>query len=124
MKFPAVLLLLLAPAVFAAPPAVTSCHKTPDGVLLQTPSGVLRLQVWSDRVVRVTFGPGQSLPPLKSLAVISKPEHADWKLAQTADAITLSTKSLVAQVDRQTGTVQFFDASNHLLLAESPARGP
>jgi len=120
MKFTADLFLLLAPALFAAPPDVSSFHKIPAGVLLQTPSGVLRLQVWSDRVVRVTYGPGQSLPPLKSLAVISKPEHAGWKLAQTADAITLSTKSLVAQVDRQTGTVQFFDASNHLLLAESP----
>ena len=120
MKFPAVLFLLLAPALFAAPSAVTSFHKERDGVLLQTSSGVLRLQVWSDRVVRVTYGLGQSLPPLKSLAVISEPEHADWKLAQTADAITLSTKSLVAQVDRQTETVQFFDASNHLLLAESP----
>jgi alpha-D-xyloside xylohydrolase len=120
MKFHAILFLLLAPALFAAPPAVTSFHKTSDGVLLQTPSGVLRLQVWSDQVVRVTYGLGKSLPPLKSLAVISKPEHAGWKLAQTADAISLSTKSLVAQVDRQTGTVQFFDASNHLLLAESP----
>ena len=80
----------------------------------------MRLQVWSDRVVRVTFGLGQSLPPLKSLAVISKPEHVNWKLAPTADAITLSTKSLAARVDRQTGTAQFFDASNHLLLAESP----
>ncbi|MGO9000994.1 MAG: DUF4968 domain-containing protein [Limisphaerales bacterium] len=117
MKFPAVLFLLLAPALFAAPPAVTSFHKIPDGVLLQTPSGELRLQVWSDRVVRVTFGLGQSLPPLKSLAVISKPEHVNWKLAPTADAITLSTKSLAARVDRQTGTAQFFDASNHLLLA-------
>jgi len=120
MKFPVVLFLLLAPATFAAPPAVTSFHKTPDGVLLQTQSGVLRLKVWSDRVVRVTYGLGQSLPPLKSLAVISKPEHVAWKLAQAADAIALSTKSLVVQVDRQTGTVQFFDASNHLLLAESP----
>ncbi len=59
MKFPAVLVLLLAPALFAAPPAVTSFHKTSAGVLLQTQSGVLRLQVWSDGVVRVTDGLGQ-----------------------------------------------------------------
>ena len=107
-------------AVSAENLSVPSVRKERDGVLLQTESGVMRLQVWSDRVVRVTYGLGKSLPPLKSLAVISQPEHVNWKLAQTADAIALSTKLLAARVDRQTGTVQFFDASNHLLLAESP----
>jgi alpha-D-xyloside xylohydrolase len=123
MKFSVVLFLLLAPALFAAPPAVTSVRKTPDGVLLQTSSGVLRLQVWSDRVVRVTYGPGESLPPLKSLSVISHPVRTRWKLAETADEISLRTDKLTVHVKRASGAIGFFDATGKPVLEEPRSGG-
>ena len=123
MKFPAVLFLLLAPALFAAPPAATSFHKTSDGVLLQTPSGVLRLQVWSDRVVRVTYGLSQLLPQTKSLSVISQPVRTRWELAETADEISLRTDKLTVRVGRATGAVGFYDANGAVILTEPPAGG-
>ncbi len=123
MKFPAILFLLLAPALFAAPPAATSFHKTSDGVLLQTPSGILRLQVWSDRVVRVTYGLGKSLPPLKSLSVISQPVRTRWDLAETADEISLRTDKLTVRIDRATGAVGFYDAAGKPVLEEARSGG-
>jgi len=90
-----------------------------DGVVLPTPSGTLRLQVWSDRIIRVTFTPGDKLPDKKSFSVIGKPAKASWDLAQTTDIVILSTASIRVQVDKKTGAVWFFDLHGKPILLEA-----
>jgi alpha-D-xyloside xylohydrolase len=107
----------------AAPVAVLSVHKNSDGVTLRMKPGVLRLEVFSPRVIRVTYGLENSLSSDKSLAVIGKPERANWKLAESADEISLRTDEIEARVNRASGAVEFFDKSGNLLLAEKSAGG-
>lgn len=85
--------------------------------------GTLRLEVFSPRVIRVTYGLENSLPPDKSFAVIGKPERAHWKLAESADEIYLSTDEIEARVNRASGAVEFFDKNGNSLLAEKPDGG-
>ena len=47
-------------SLWAAP--VKSASKQADGVLVQFSTGILRLQVMSDAVVRVTYAAGDALP--------------------------------------------------------------
>ena len=100
--------------------AVTGVQKRPDGVTLIMQPGVMRLQVWSDRVIRVTYAPGTKLPADKSLSVIGKPAKTKWALAGTPDTVMLETESLQARVDRRTGAVGFYDLKGNPILQETP----
>ena len=83
MKFPAVLFWLLAPALFAAAPAVTWFHKTTDGVTFATPSGAVKIQVCTDRIVRVVASPTGIIPTNKSFVITRSggPCRSTWRPA-------------------------------------------
>ena len=69
--------------IFAAPFAVTGVKKDAHGVTLQMTPGVMRLEVYSPRIIRVTYAAQDQLPKSASLAVISGPERVKWKLDDT-----------------------------------------
>jgi len=99
---------------------VTGVTKEADGALLTMQPGVLRIEVMSDAVIRVTYAVGNQLPQLKSFSVVAKPDSgAKWELRETPDAVIVETQSVRARVDRQTGAVEFLDRMDHPILSES-----
>jgi alpha-D-xyloside xylohydrolase len=120
MKFPVVLFLLLAPASFAAPPAVTSFHKNPDGVTFATLSGAVKIQVCTDRIVRVVDSPTDTIPTNKSFVITHKWRPVPFKVEAGTDAVTILTRDLRVQVSRGSGAVTFLDRAGNVLLAENP----
>src|ERR1700685_216915 len=60
-------------------------QRTAAGVQLSLQSGSIRLQVWSDRIIRVTRGSEGELPETKSLSVISQPVRTEWKLIEATN---------------------------------------
>ena len=98
---------------------VTKVQKRSDGVALTMQSGTMRLQVWSDRVIRVTYAPTAELPVNKSLSVVGKPGESKWKLLEKPEAVTLETPALRARVDRKTGAVSFYDLNDKPILQEA-----
>jgi alpha-D-xyloside xylohydrolase len=103
----------------AATNSTAKVQKQGDGVFLTTPSGTLRLQVWSDRIIRVTFVPGNKLPVNKSFSVIAKPAKTKWHLSETPDTVILETPAVRARVDKKTGAIGFFDLSGGPILQEA-----
>jgi len=101
--------------------SVTHAEKQSDGIVFKTDSGRLRLQVWSDRVIRVTFSPNENFPTNGSFSVISTPEKTKWKLRETTNEFVLATSMVSAHVNRQTAAVEFFDAAGKSLLQETEA---
>lgn len=99
--------------------AVLSIHREPNGVVLRTDSGALRLEVYAPRIVRVTFVRGDQFPASRSLAVIRGPEAARWTLAEETNEIVLRTDDLVVRVNRTTGAVAFCDADGTPVLRET-----
>ena len=89
--------------------AAPTVEKQAHGALVRFDTGVLRLEVWSDRIVRVTYAPGAELPSIRSLSVISAPAAVPFKITETAAAVDLSTAALRARVDKKTGLVSFAD---------------
>ena len=110
---------ILVAASLSASAAPILAQMKGDDVLLATPSGTLRLQVWSDRIIRVTFAPENKLPEKKSFTVIAKPAKTDWSLAQTPDTVFLNTAALQVQVDKKTGAVEFFQLRGKPILQEA-----
>ena len=109
--------------MFAAPIPVVGVKKNSDGVTLQMKPGVMRLEVYSPRIIRVTYAAQDKLPDLTSLAVIAKPQVTKWTWRETKDEVILRTDEVQARVNRTTGTVAFYDASGRRLLAEPAAGG-
>jgi alpha-D-xyloside xylohydrolase len=110
---------LLVAASLSASAAPVLAQMKGDDVLLPTPSGTLRLQVWSDRIIRVTSAPGNKLPEKKSFSVIARPAKAQWDLSQTPDTVFLNTAALHVQVNKTTGVVGFFDLHGKPILLEA-----
>jgi alpha-D-xyloside xylohydrolase len=114
---------LLAATARAAPIPVVAVHKDADGLTLKMKPGTLKLEVFSPRIIRVVYGPGETLPPASSLAVIAKPGSVDWKASETDQEVRLRTDELEARVDRATGAVGFYDKSGKPLLMEKADGG-
>jgi alpha-D-xyloside xylohydrolase len=92
------------------PLPVTKVERRADGITI----GTLRIQVWSDRVIRVTDGPATN-----SLSVIGQPGKASWKLVETPGAVVIETAILRAKLNRMTGAVTFSDRNDKLILEET-----
>ena len=116
-KFLPVFGAILVAVNICAAPGLKS-QKQSDGILLKMSTGTLWLQVWSDRIIRVTFAPENKLPQGKSFSVIAKPAKTKWKLIETPVAVILETAVIHAQVDKQTGAVGFFDLNGKPILQE------
>ncbi|MGC9971608.1 MAG: glycoside hydrolase family 31 protein [Bryobacteraceae bacterium] len=106
----------------AWPAAVPAVEKQAHGALVRFDAGVLRLEVWSDRVVRVTYAPGAEVPAIRSLSVISAPTAAPFEIKETPEAVVLSTQALRASVDKKTSLVWFRDLAGNTILEEAGPR--
>ena len=111
---------LSAPQALAAPTPVVSWQKQADGVTFRLRPGILKVQVWTPRVIRVQYGPGTTLPVHHSLSVIAAPRPVPWRLVTTPQAVTITTGTVQAQVDRSTGAVSLLNANGTPILSETP----
>ena len=114
---------LAASTASAAPLAVVSLRKNPEGVTLKLNPGTLRLQVFTPSVIRVTYGAGDSLPATRSFSVISRPVRVPWKLTETAEEIRLRTDELEVRVDRSSGAIGFYSKDGKAMLVETANGG-
>jgi alpha-D-xyloside xylohydrolase len=99
-----------------------SFRRTADGVVVTPASGpekVVRLQVYGERIVRVTASPEARLPATPSLMVTAKPVTGGFSVSERGGHILLRTPSVAADVDLANGNVSFADAGGHVVLAES-----
>jgi len=120
MKFSAVLFLLLAPALLAAPPVAAPFHKNADGVTFATSSGALKIQVCTDRIIRVVASPTTAIPTNKSFTVTREWKPVPFRVESGTDTVCVVTRELRVRVDRKSGAVTFFDKAGNVLLAENP----
>lgn len=98
---------------------IVSIERTSNGVLLHLSSGVLRLQVRGDRIIRVTYGHDAKTLDAKSLAVIAKAKRTTWKLEEAPDKVSVVTSQVRATVNRATGAVTFSTPTGAPILQEA-----
>ena len=102
---------------------VKSQEKQTDGVLLRMQTGLLRLQVCSDPIVRILYTPTSSFPKVKQHAVIKTSWPATrFSLESTGKDVTLSTLQLKVTVARKDGAIVFMDSAGNKLMQSSDRR--
>ncbi|HEX8358332.1 MAG TPA: alpha-xylosidase, partial [Segetibacter sp.] len=100
--------------VAAFPPA-KSFVRTAEGVLvypdpnLSGNAAVVRLQVITDKIIRVTASPTTAIPVTKSLVTVYNKLSENWTALAKAGKVYIKTPAMSATVSLATGAVAFFD---------------
>jgi alpha-D-xyloside xylohydrolase len=98
---------------------VVSFEKQPDGVQFTLKSGILKLQVCSDSIVRVLYSPASSFPKQTDHVVIKESwPSIQWNLASAQDAVILTTARVKVTVSRADSSLLFSDASGKKLFGQ------
>ena len=107
------------------PVAAQKVERTADGVRLDVDGGKMKCEVmfYSPSIVRVMKTPRQTMPAEESLAVTMKPQKTDFKVEETAGAVTLKSSEVSVTLGKQDGSVSFTDAAGKSLLREQGAAG-
>ena len=95
---------------------VKSFIKENDGVLFKMEPGLLKLQVCSDKIIRVIYTPKEELPKeMDSHAVVTLDwAKVDFNVTDKNDEIVVSTDKVNVVVDKKSGAVNFYDKSGRL----------
>lgn len=105
-------------------------EKTPGGVLIHPKSTsengakAIRLEVLSDRIIRVVASPTKQFSTAKSLCVVDQtasPVH--FEVVEQNDSLILSAPGVKAKVSLVSGAVLFYDENNKLILQERSSNG-
>src|SRR6188768_4128597 len=98
-------------------------EKTAEGVVLTLAEGAVkkvRLQVMSEKIIRVTALPGTDFNVIpESIQVVAKPTTSvPFTVDQAGNKLVLKTAQVTAEVSLINGTVSFRDAKGNVLLQE------
>ena len=120
----AALLLASSAAALAQPaplaPDQVFIAKESDGVAVTPLTGPeVRLQVYGDRIIRVTRSPMRNLSLPPSFTVTARPGSVPFTIVDSPGQVTVATKFVRATVEFSEGKVTFTDASGQVDLAES-----
>src|SRR4051812_30339530 len=124
----ACLLFCVSAEVFAAPP-VARVFKSAQGITVYPDirfSGntrAVRLQVITDKIIRVTASPSADLPETKSLITVYPSLSNNWTSSESGTKVVLKTPSVTASILKTTGAVSFFDNKGTPILMERQYNG-
>ncbi len=79
----------------------------------------VRLQVFSDKIIRVTATPDKKFAPDASLVVVKPEVKADYKIEETDSTVSVVTPAVRATVSLTTGDVKFYNSEGKLIVAEA-----
>ena len=96
---------------------VTNVQREPDGVRFVVKSGVMKLQVCSDSIIRVLYTASQSFPDAPDYVVIKKNWPAtQWSMQSGEESVVVSTNRVQVTVTRKDGNIRFNDAQGKKAL--------
>lgn len=79
----------------------------------------VRLQVFGDKIIRVTATPDKDFSQDTSLVVLPHRGKADFKVEETDSTVSVVTAAVRAQVSLATGDVKFFNTEGRLIVKEA-----
>ncbi|MGE4569603.1 MAG: TIM-barrel domain-containing protein, partial [Bacteroidales bacterium] len=104
--------------------------RLPNGVVVsvsdrnQKGGRLVRAQIFTDDIVRISAIPGDSFPSDNSLAsALALPDSFPFQYEESSEEVTLSTRRVTVKIKKASGEVGFFDASGRLLLREQKGGG-
>lgn len=103
-----------------------SYRKNEDGVTISIRNGETRtmiLTVLSEKIIRVSAAPSDTITAKESLVALSRPAFNNWKVEENDAEVVVSTAMLKASVSTETGEVKFMDSEGAPILEEVEGGG-
>jgi len=95
----------------------------PDGVIIETSPGFIKLTPYSERIVRVRYALSNEFSAKESLMIQPTTlTPVEFQVHETTKALIFSIPQLSIRIDKQTAAFTYVDSSGRL-LAKEPARG-
>ena len=90
-------------------------------MIKQNENGVrkVRLQVWGDKIIRVSATPDSKFAEDESLVVLKPESSTKFEVEETDSTVSLVTSAVRATVSLATGDVKFYDLSGRLVVSEA-----
>jgi alpha-D-xyloside xylohydrolase len=105
--------------VCPTPPTGTTFAVDTTGVTFTTSSGLTRVQVCQDDIMRVTYTTASSFPAKTSLSVSATWGKPTFCVAESGGTVTITTARMKAKVVESSGLVAFTDTSDTALVSEA-----
>jgi alpha-D-xyloside xylohydrolase len=111
-------------AMHTATASIASHTKDPDGVTFRLDKGTMKVRVWKDDIIQVTYTTLSAIPSKTSLVVdntwVTRPRFV---VAERPDEIIISTRRLKIKVNRLTNAIRYTDLNDVSVLAEDETDG-
>jgi len=99
---------------------VTAVEQQRDGVQFKMQTGLLKVRVCTDSIIRVLYSPTSSLPSQPEYLVVkSSWPGSKWTMTNADDAVTITTSRLKVKVTRQDGAIAYQDADGNPIVQEA-----
>jgi alpha-D-xyloside xylohydrolase len=83
----------------------------------------VRLQVISDKIIRVTASPQRVIPDRKSLITVNTASYKNFTVTNSTDKVSVKTPAVTASVLLSTGALSFADAKGSPIVMERQHNG-
>jgi alpha-D-xyloside xylohydrolase len=99
---------------------VTGVEQQTDGVQFKMQTGLLKVQVCTDSIIRVQYSPTPSFPNHPQYVVLKTSwPSSKWTMSSADDAITITTSRLKVKITRQDGAITYQDADGKPIVQEA-----
>jgi alpha-D-xyloside xylohydrolase len=99
---------------------VSSFQKQADGVMVTMKTGILKVQVCNDSIIRVRYSATSSLPNPPDYVVTKTTWPAsNWTMQSADDAVSLTTSRVTVKIARQDGGITYLDSDGKPLVNEA-----
>jgi alpha-D-xyloside xylohydrolase len=98
---------------------VVSYQEDPEGITCTCNTGVMKVAVCRDDIVRVAYSPTSEVPE-RSLKIVTNPwtPATPFTRTESGDIITLQTDRIKINVNKSTANVTFTDLTDEVILSE------
>jgi alpha-D-xyloside xylohydrolase len=97
---------------------VSLVTQTPSGLSVETSKGFITIEPWSDRDIRIRVSAKSDWKGTYNPAVIAKPALTSWKVAETKDGWTLTTKVVQVRISKADGALSVLAASDQTVVGQ------
>src|SRR5690349_9846240 len=97
---------------------VSKAEKTADGVVFTMKTGLLKVQVCADSIIRVMYT-ASAFPNRQRYIVVKDHWPTEWTFQSEAQEVSISTSKLTVKVARNNGSIVFSDRSGKKLFQDN-----
>lgn len=97
---------------------ITQISKKVDGLYLYSDYGTLRISPVECNIIRVSYSRKSEFEANEEIGILGQESFINWSYLETKDCIKVITQSVRVEVNRNFGSLSYFDKNGELLLKE------